>query len=261
MARLVEYKIISGRVAETRRCYMSVRSILPKSKRAPRVAGNSNEQKIKANELSSKREAARVLNCNMIEGDVHLICKYDAEHYPESYEAAVADFEKTLARARYQAKKQGIEDLKIFWVNANWSPKRNAPARWHHHVVCSAAGFELFKKAWKGGGFWCEWLDSRADHSELGFYLVENVHVTEANQRRWHCTRNMERPIYTEPVEVEEIEGLQPEKGEIIKEFTENTDEDGRVVSSYMRCVLPYRAKVRGGKVIKPRNEKRRKRK
>lgn len=257
----MEYKIISGRVAETRRCWMPIRSIFPKTKRAARIAGNSSEQKIKANETSSKREAARILNCNMLAGDVHIVCKYDAEHYPESYEAAIADFKRTLARVQYQAKKQGGEELRIFWVNANWSPKHQSPARWHHHIVCSAAGFELFKKAWKGGGFWAEWLDSRADHSELAFYLVENVHTTEPNQRKWHCTRNMERPIYTEPVEVEDVEDIRPEKGEAIKEFSTYSNEDGLVVSSYMRSVLPYRAKVRGGKVIKPREkEKRRKR-
>jgi len=95
MKRLVEYKIISGNVMETRRSYMALRSKPgEKSKRAPRVAGNSSEKKIKANELSSARELARVLNCNFRAGDVHIVLKYPGDTVPATFGAPGENLKK-----------------------------------------------------------------------------------------------------------------------------------------------------------------------
>lgn len=255
MKRLVEYKIISGNVMETRRSYMALRSKPEeKSKRAPRVAGNSSEKKIKANELSSARELARVLNCNFGAGDVHIVLKYPGNTVPTSYEAAEEHLKKILAKLRYEFKKQHNINPQMVWVTANWSPHRKAPARLHHHLVVEASAFDIVRKLWPEG-LSAEFLDSRADHSDLAGYLVDNVNG-RPNKKKWSCSRNMARPTYTEPELVDDVEDVRPEKNAIIKEYTPSVNDDGRVISTYLRCVLPVTPKVRGGKVIMPRCEK-----
>lgn len=255
MKRLVEYKIISGNVVETRRSYMALRSKPEeKSRRAPRVAGNSSEKKIKANELSSVRELARVLNCNFGAGDVHIVLKYPGDSLPKSYEDAEENLRKILARLRYEFKKQHKTNPKMVWVTANFSPHRQSPARLHHHLVAEADAFDIIRKLWPEG-LSAEFLDSRGDHSDLAGYLVANVEGRQ-NKKKWSCSRNMARPIYTDPKLVSDVEDIRPEKGDIIKEYTPAINEDGRVISTYLRCLAPVTPKVRGGKVIRPRYDK-----
>ena len=256
MRRLVEYKIISGRTVETRRSWLERRSpFAPKSHRAQRQAGNSSEKKIRANELSSEREAARTINCNFGARDAHIVLKYAPDKRPKDYKAAQDDLKKFFAKLRYEYKKINDRNPKLFWVTANWSPKRNAPASLHHHLIVEADCWELVIKLWRGGYPSVELLDDRGDHSDLAAYLVKNVHAAPC-QKKWHCSRNMARPIYTEPEEVEDVEDVQPEKGSVIKEHSQSLDDDGRVVSTYMRCCLPAAPKIRGGKILMPTNRK-----
>lgn len=257
MRQLMEYKIISGRVTEIRRSYLPVRQEgQPGKKRAPRKAGSSSEKKIKANEKSSAMEAARVINATFGKGDAFVSAKYDDEHLPGSYEEAEADLAKVFRELRKQFKALYGRNPKLFWVTANWSPKRQAQARVHHHVVMERDAEPIFHAIWQGGGYNLEELDNRGDHSDLAAYLVENVHG-RPGKKKWHVSRNVSRPIYTEPEAVEDVEAIKPEKGSVVKDFVSVSDEDGHVTSTYMRCLLPTAQKVRGGKVVTPRKEKR----
>lgn len=257
MKRLMEYKIISGRVTEIRRSWLPVRQAgEPKQKRAPRVAGASSEKKIKANEKSSAQELARVINATWGKGDAFVTAKYDDEHLPADYESAERDVEKALRELRRRYKAMTGQNPIVLRVTANWSPKRHAPARLHQHLIMNKEAEPIFREIWKGGGYNMEELDNRGDHSDLAAYLVENVHG-RPNKKKWHVSRNVSRPIYTEPEQVDDVEDIRPEKGSVIKAHEANCDEDGRVTSTYLRCLLPERQKVRGGKVITPRANKR----
>lgn len=258
MKKLMEYKIISGGcVVETRRSWMSVRQQgEPKPTRGVRKAGNTSEKKIKANETESARELARAVNCTVKAGDLWVTLKYDEEHLPGSYEEACADMSRFLRIIRREFRKIFGRLPYLFWVTANWSPKRQAPARLHQHLVIERESLELLGQLWKGGGLNIELLDGRADHSDLAFYMVQNVHG-QPGKKKWHASRNVGRPIYTEPVPVEDVEDVQPEKGAVIKEHATTTDEDGRVVGTYLRCVLPEPVKVRGGQIVIPGRRRR----
>ena len=254
MKKLMEYMIVSGhgRIVEKRRSWMHVRQKgEPKPTRGVRKAGASSEKKIKANETESARELARAINCTVQAGDLWVTLKYDEEHLPANYDAAAADMTKWLRILKREVRKVTGKQPWIFWVTANWSPKRQAPARLHQHLVVPRAAYELIVQLWKGGGLNIELLDGRIDHSDLAFYMVSNVH-DRPGKKKWHATRNVERPVYTEPVEVQDAEGVQAEKGAVIKEHIATTDEDGRVVGSYLRCVLPEPVKVRGGQIVIP---------
>lgn len=257
MRQLMEYKIISGSVIEIHRSFMHVRR--PEEARpgrAPKVAGNTSERKIKANKQSSIRSAAQVLNCNIGAGDVHVVLKYDDAHLLEDYEAAEADLKRAFSKFRYEFKKLFGNNPKIFWTTANWSPHRNAPARLHHHVVIKAEAFEILKTIWDRGSLSADWIDDRKDHTDLAAYIIANVHDRPSKQS-WHCTRNMERPIITEPEPVDDVEAVKAPKDSVIKQHESYSDEEGHVTSSYLRCTLPAAPYIRGGKVVMPRPQRR----
>ena len=257
MKKLMEYKIISGKVVETRRSMLSVRQIgEAKPRRAARIAGSSSEKKIKANEKSACRDLARRLNATFIQGDIFASLKYDDEHLPGDYESACDYLKKFMRKYRAEFKRAFDREPLMVWVNANWSPKRDAPARLHHHFVTDACGLELIRKLWQGGGLSFEMLDNRGDHSDLAAYLIANVKLP-AGKKKYHCSRNVLKPIYTEPVPVDDVEDIRPEKNGVIKEHETSCDEEGRVTSSYLRCLLPEAPKVRGGKIYMQEPRKR----
>lgn len=262
MKKKMEYMIISGhgRIIEKRRSWMPVRQAgEPKPTRGVRKAGASSEKKIKANETESARELARAVNCTVNAGDLWIALKYDNEHLPESYEAAADDMSRFLRQLRREYRKQFGTLPWIFWVTANWKPEKNGegrPARLHQHMLAPANALELIRELWKGGGINIELLDNRIDHSDVAFYMVRNVHG-QPGKKKWHASRNVQRPVYTEPVEVQDVENVQPEKGAIIKEHQVTADEDGRIVGSYLRCVVAAPVKIRGGQIVIPGRRRR----
>ena len=103
-----------------------------------------------------------------------------------------------------------------------------------------------------------EGLDGRGDHTDLASYMSENVHGRPAGENKWSCCRGMDRPIYTEPVEVADMEDMQPDYDSTIKDVEEIRDDDGQLIGKYMRCLLRERPRVRGGQVVLPKKQTRR---
>ena len=249
MKKLMEYKIISGRTVEIRRSWMPVREKgEPRPRRGARKAGSSSEKKIKANEISAARDLARRINMNFDAGDGFLALKYDNEHLPADFQAAKEYAAKFMRKFRTEYRKAFGRAPKTILVNANWNPKHDCPARLHHHLLVPGDGIELARKLWTGGGFNLEQLDGRGDHSDLAAYLIANLRGMP-NEKHYHPSRNLDKPIYTEPVPVEDVEDVRAEKGSVIKAHESSADEDGRITSCYLRCVLPEAPRVRGGRI------------
>lgn len=232
MRRLMEYKIISGRTVEVRRSIMAARNSERKSHRAPKVAGASSEAKIKRNEQEAVKQLARIINCNFQKGDLFITLKYIDDKLPSEYEhhrKVGAEFIRKLRNAEKKAEREmGI----YIMVNANWSPKRNAPARLHHHLIIKDTSIDTIREVWEQyGTVSVEVLDNRADHSDLAAYLIANVKPETAGQRRYTKARGMDKPIYTEPVEVDDPEGIRPEKDAVIKAYETAQDEEGRIMA------------------------------
>lgn len=258
MRKLMEYKIISGRTVEIRRSWLPVRKAGEgMAKRSPRKAGASSEAKIKANEISSAKELARGINATMEAGDIFATLKYDQDHLPADEETAIRNMNKFLRKLRKTFREIYGRLPQCFWVDANWSPKRNAPARLHHHLVIERKAEALISQLWPGGGLVLVYLDNRGDHSDLAAYMVANIHG-RPGKKKWHASRNVDRPIYTEPVEVDNVEDVQAEAGSVIKSHESSEDEDGRVTSCYLRCVLPAAPEVRGNRILLPKKSRRR---
>lgn len=267
MRRLMEYKIISGRTVETRRSWLSIGPGYQKP-RGIRRAGSSSLKKIKANERECIRKLARLINCNFTAGDGFLTLKYDDAHYPEGetseeqYQAAEHDRKKFLRKLRAAYRQKTGQSLKAITVTANWSPRRQAQARLHQHIVLPHDAAELAREVWQQlggvGTVVTVDLNNEGDYSKVAAYMIANVQGRPAGENKYHPTRGLAQPIYTEPVEVTDVEDLQPDAGSIVKDVQETEDEDGRIIGKYQRCVLPEKPVIRGGQIILPGKRTRR---
>lgn len=263
MRRLMEYKIISGRTVETRRSWLSIGPTYRKP-RGTRKAGASSLKKIAANERDRIRQLARTINCNFKAGDSFVTLKYTDDHYPPdlSYDTAAEDLKKFIRKLRTAYKRKTGSALHGIWETANWSPRRKAPARLHQHLVMPADAADLIKDLWpEFGGIGTVIiadLNDEGDYTKVAAYMIENVHGRPAGENRYSCSRGMAKPIVTEPVEVDDVETIQPDYGAIVKDIQETLDEDGRVIGKYQRCVWKTPPKVRGGQIILPRRKPRR---
>lgn len=262
MRRLMEYKIISGRTVETRRSWLSIGPTYKKP-RGTRKAGTSSLKKIAANERERIKQLARLINCNFGVGDGFLTLKYDDDHYPSdlSYETADAILVKFLRKLRREYRKESGKALPEVSITANWSPHRQAPARLHEHLVIPSDAVELARELWPEfggpGTVIVKDLNDEGDYTKIAAYMIANVKGRPAGENTYHCSRGMARPIYTEPVEVNDVEDLRPDYGAIVKDIEETRDEDDRVVGKYQRCVWKTPPKVRGGQIILPKRGRR----
>ena len=274
MKTLMKYHVISGRVVEEQASMLSSKADRKKP-RGVRRAGASSEAKIRANERSSTLRLARGLANNFRAGDAFVTLKYDTEHYPGSlspaenvpgsggYLRAEDDLSRFLRKLRAAYRKKTGGTLRAYWQTANWHPNDSGghPSRLHQHLVLPSDAAELARKLWPAfggeGTVIIKDLDSDPDRTRLAEYMVGNVHGRLPGQKGWSGTRGMDKPVFSEPVEIDSVDELQPPQGAVIKEVREITDEDGLVVGKYLRYVLPEAPRMRGGQIIMPKPKKR----
>lgn len=268
----MKYYVISGRTVEERASLLSSTSDRKKP-RGVRRAGASSAAKIKANERSSAQRLAREVACNMRAGDGFVTLKYDAAHYPgsmnpaenvpgsEGYDKAAEDLDRFLRKLRRAYRRKTGKALKGFWQTANWSPKREAPARLHQHLIIPSAAVELARRLWPAfggeGTVIVRDLDSDPDRTRLAEYMVGNVAGKTPGMKGWSGSRGMEKPVFSEPEEIGSVDELVPLPGAVIKDVRELTNEDGLVIGKYIRYVLPEAPRMRGGQILLPRPRKR----
>ena len=70
-----------------------------------------------------------------------------------------------------------------------------------------------------------------------------------ADEKKWTCSRGLDKPIYTEPVPVSDCDIKTPKDAEV-REKNVFIDEDSGSSSAYLRAVMPGRPIIRGGRVI-----------
>ena len=271
----MEYRIISGRTVETKRSWFSIGPSYKKP-RGNRRAGASSLAKIKANERSCVQKLARLLNCNVEPGDWFVTLKLDSAHYPESrtedpsqrreeeYQTVKRLLtKKAMPKIRKAYEQETGKKLQAIWVVANWSPKRRCPCRVHIHMYIPADALQAVTACWtklagEEGTVQAEKFSGEGDYSRTAAYMIENVKDRPAGENKYSCTRGLAQPVITEMEPVTSVDGIEPLPGGIVKDVQECQDEDGRTVSSYMRQVLPARPKIRGGQIILPRKQHRR---
>lgn len=255
----VEYKIISGKVVEIKRTYMP-RAADVKKPRGHRIAGNSDERKIRDNEREQKKRLARTLNANLEKGWMLVTCKYDDVTRPADYAALRVAGQKFMRKVREAFRKEHGRSPRFIMVNANWNAVEDRPAKFHHHIVIESCSWDMLRSLWPvEHGISIEPIDGREDHTALAVYLIDNVHGLPSNGKVWSTSRdNLAKPIYTEPVEiVDSIADIKPIPTATQTAFERLDGEAGTPVSAYIRCVLPERPVIRGRQIILPKPPKR----
>lgn len=255
----MEYKIISGCVTEIRRSWLSGRERGAEKRRGNRIAGNTSEKKIKANETEAVKQLARILNCNVRKNWMFVTAKFDEAHLPSDRDGLKKMISRYLKAVRAAFKAEHGRNPRYIYVLGTWSVKHDRPARFHLHLVIEPCSADMLRSLWQGGGsVICEDIDNRQDHTALAVYLYKNTERTERGECRWSTSRgNLDKPIYTEPVEVSDVEGIDKIPGSVMMDMSRLDDEDGNPISAYIRCVLPVRPRVRGGQLIIPKAPKR----
>lgn len=255
MKVIMEYHIISGNVIETRRCLLSSRQqAAVRKRRAPRTAGASSKKKIDANEREAERRLARIINCNFHAGDLWLTLKYSDERLPESYKAAKDCVKKFLRSCGIAYRKATGKKLRYILCTSETSSKTGEKVRLHHHLIMDRMAWEIICKYWPEKEISYSLLDGRGDHSALAKYICKN-YSGNPGEKRWSTSQGLDKPVYTEPVPVDDVDGIKAPKGADIRENNVYCDEDTGIRSAYMRAVLPEKPTIRGGKVsFKRRN-------
>lgn len=238
MKQLMEYKIISGRVHETRRVLMPCRSgaQLPK-RRGVRVKGKSSLSKILANEQEAVKRLARIINCNFGPGDLWLTLKYDDDRLPEYRAAAELCVTNLLRRVKRWYKKETGDALRYVLVTSDNSPRSGEKARLHHHLVMDRVAWEYIIRQWPADQISYSLLDARRDYTGIARYMVGNAPKGD-NKHRWSCSTGLAKPVYTEPVPVDSVDGIKIPKGANIRENITLQDEETGVRSAYCRYIV-----------------------
>ena len=207
-------------------------------------------RKISHNERQEALRLARILNANFYGGGYLVTFKYSPDRLPGDYEELCRNGQALMKKLAALCKKSGAV-LKRVLINANWSPKKDCAARLHHHVVLNEIPMNLLRELWPEGEIDVKSL-RKGDLTGLAAYLYQNVKAGPG-KKHWSPSRNLDKPIYTEPVPVAAAEGIEPPAGAAQIYQEPSFDEDGRQVGSYLRCVLPEPPKVRGSQVIIPK--------
>jgi len=254
MRKLMKYYIVSGSTVEERISYLPIRSSTVKKSRGIRRAGSSSARKISANERQEELRLGRILNANFQQGGYLVTLKYSDSRLPADYEELCKNGEKLMRRLRILCQRAGVP-LKRVLVNANWSPKRGAPARLHHHLVINELPLDLLKELWPEGELDIRTLERGKDLTSLAAYLCRNVRAE--GKRKWAPSRGLAGPTYSEPEPVENTEAIEIPISAANIHQQPTLDDDGRQVGAYLRCTLPEPPKIVHGRLVIPRPPKR----
>ena len=239
------------------------------ARRAPRNAKRlkTDVKKALANEHSTVKTVARLLNANFSKGDYLIGLDYsktgyrkliksiegykkmsEAQRMEEIRQAAEHEMRLCFRRVQYALGKDEKE-LKYLGVTSDMDGKTGEAVRIHHHVVVNRDSLAAFLEKWTLGGVDYEQLDGR-DYWWIADYLMRQVRrVPDA--KKYHPSRNLVRP---QPVDRIAKDGrmMTPPKGAVVIEFDKYRI--GR--PQYMRYILPEAADL-GGTVYAKTTKKR----
>ena len=192
----MEYKIISGRTEEIRRVWMPTKKGGQRIRRGTR-AKKSSIRKIMRNEINAVKSLARTLNCNFGTGDVWLTLSFGEGEI--SWEDAQAVFDRFLRKLRALYRKEQGANLKYVYSHGRKNEIGNA--RPHFHIVLAAIDYESICALWPEQGVTYRRLDGSGDYTGIARYMISNA-KGEEGKKKFHPSRGLEKPVYTEPVPV-----------------------------------------------------------
>lgn len=246
----MEYKIISGRTEEIRRVWMPTTRGGQRIRRGTR-AKKSSVRKILRNEINAVKSLARTLNCNFGTGDVWLTLSFGEGEI--SWEDAQTVFDRFLRKLRALYRKEKGANLKYVYSHGRKNAIGNA--RPHFHIVLSAMDYESICTLWPEQGVTYRRLDGSGDYTGIARYMISNA-KGEEGKKKFHPSRGLEKPVYTEPVPVYAHSKMKLPKDASIREQTETRDEESGFYSAYVRYVRKEKERKGNGARVSARSDK-----
>lgn len=238
----MEYKIISGSVEEICRGWMPTTRGDQRVRRGTK-AKKSSIEKIKRNETDAIKKLTRIVNCNFRMGDLWLTLTFPGKE-EITWEAAQTVFDRFLRKLRALYREKNGENIKYVYSHGR-KDKDGNDARPHFHVVLQAVDYELICSLWPQEAVTYRRLDGRKDHVKIAKYMIRNAKGVPG-KKKYHTSRSLERPVYTEPVPVHINTKIKLPKDAIICEQHKTRDYESGFTSEYVRYIRPE--KERKGK-------------
>ncbi len=253
MRRLMEYKIIAGKTVEIRRAWIDMGArYQPPKRRGLRVKGKTSLKKLQANEQEAIRQLARLINCNFGQGDMWITLRYDDEtlaampaDQEERQEAGKAFLRRFLRKYGDRCRKEGRK-LRYISTTSVKAASSQEPARLHHHIIMERMDYERLCELWPCGAAYISYriMDGRGDYTGIARYMCANAGEPRG-KKRWSCSQGLNKPVYTEPVPVHDLDIKVPRNGWVEENWVQYSAESG-TGSAYLRYVrLPKQPKRR----------------
>ena len=248
----MEYKIISGSVEEICRGWMPTTRGGQRVRRGTK-AKKSSIEKIKRNETDAIKKLTRIVNCNFRMGDLWLTLTFPGKE-EITWEAAQTVFDRFLRKLRALYREKNGENIKYVYSHGR-KDKDGNDARPHFHVVLQAVDYELICSLWPQEAVTYRRLDGRKDHVKIAKYMIRNAKGVPG-KKKYHTSRGLERPVYTEPVPVCAHSKMKLPKDAIICEQHKTRDYESGFTSEYVRYIRPDKERKGNGARVSARSDK-----
>ena len=260
MKKLMEYKIISGRTEEIRRVMMDRGR--QQFRRGTKVRKRSSLRKILQNEREAGKNLARLLNCNFDKGDLWVTLTYPTE--PESWEEAEDNLRRFIRKLKREYERKTGKKLRYVFSHGK-KGKDGMPTRMHHHLVLPAMDYEIITQLWPADDVTYRKLDGRGDYTGVARYMIQNAGHDIPGAQKYHPSRGLKKPVYTEPVPVfKTSERIRVPREAKVQERAEWQDMETGMFGAYVRYTRPRRgndtssdstSSARRGRAPSPRGE------
>ena len=115
--------------------------------------------------------------------------------------------------------------------------------------------YESICTLWPEQGVTYRRLDGSGDYTGIARYMISNA-KGEEGKKKFHPSRGLEKPVYTEPVPVCAHSRMKLPKDASIREQTETRDEESGFYSAYVRYVRKEKERKGNGARVSARSVK-----
>ncbi|MDP4152865.1 MAG: hypothetical protein Q8865_05405 [Bacillota bacterium] len=195
----IEKRIYSGPMLEIERYPASVngRQIGRSQKGKPSSSAQQN-----LNDKNAKKKLIRLLNTNFSRNDLFVNLTYGIPPTETKAKRAMTNY---LRRVKAYRNRKGLKPLKYLAVT------EVAGGRWHHHIVMNCDGLTMdeAEQLWQDGRV----NISRLRPDEFGLEgLARYIVKKPSGARRWQQSKNLKKPIFTEPKFIKRLNIYRPPK-------------------------------------------------
>lgn len=192
----------------------------------PRSANENltTEQQKEINIKQARKKLTRLINTNFNEKDLFVTLTHE-KRLP--LDKAKVELKKFHRKVRAYRRKVGLSELKYVCVTENENK------RVHHHIVMSGMSLDVLNDIWKLGSTWMCNLYEDHDYRGLAKYLTKET--TKYHQKRWTCSKNLEKPRVVEKQLKNESKLKVPKGYKLLEKLSYFSDESGQM--SYIKAI------------------------